>query len=289
MTVFLVLFLSISAWAQQFQYRFDGTFQTEATPNQDVPTIVNYSLHWNETSSEIQGIYQDNYFSDNQPRMVTGSVSGEGRVFNIILPAPIAGVRQLTFTSSQTGASSGTISIKATTKSNIGSVIDDFSGFAIMSLTPGTGSGPDNEEESCSIGFGALTDLCGLYNGLLNELNDPQNRCDIAGRNPRLEFSPDTSFRLILDYIPGIQNLPMHLIGTFLPSPTTNTITVSRRVCNLLPGTTFAPNNCKTMILSGTFSPLGNNVQFSGIYSINDDTSGESCSYSMNLNRESEY
>lgn len=148
------------------------------------------------------------------------------------------------------------------------------------------GGGPTDDTDSCVVGFGSLTKFCGLYNGNFHEIDDPQSRCDFAGRNPRLELSPDTVFRVILDYVPGAQNLPTQNIGSFIPTPVSNTITIGRVECGIIPGTTFPAGACRTLNLNGSFWELAGDVQFNGTYSISDNNTGEHCSYSLFLRRD---
>ena len=283
MTVILFLLLSFSAFAQgQFEYKLDGSF----TSNAETPVIINYSISWNEAGSIISGVYKDNYFSQNIPKVVTGTRSDDGRVFNVIFPAEVGGVKGLRFSSTVTTAMSGSIPMSIQSIDDIGSAVDTDSGFALMSALPGAFDNEFLEEDACTVGFGSLTGFCGLYNGSFGEIADAANRCSLlSGGNTRLELSTDTIFRLHLNYVPGIPNQPIHNIGAFLPTPVTNSINVSSTTCGPLPGTTFEPN-CKEMNLAGSFSEQGANIVFTGTYSIRDQVTGEICSYSMILNRE---
>lgn len=288
MRILLLLFFAFSVHAQSFQYRLEGSFTTVATPDPTSPTIVNYSINWNETSNALQGIYQDNYFTQGQPRTVSGTVTPTARSMNIILPQTVSNVRQLTFVTNATGTTSGSVSMNITTRDNIGSVIDNPSTFALVSTLPGASSGAGDPTQECIVGFGALTGMCGIYNGSFAEIRDSNNRCDLlSAGNPRLEFAPNTAFSLILNYIPGAQNTETHTIGTFLPSPQTNSINISGRNCGDLPATSFITGDCKTMNLNGIFIPTPNgDYSFSGTYTITDEVNAESCAYSLNLTRE---
>lgn len=288
MIVFLCLFFVFSAFSQQqqWQYKLEGSFPTRAAPDPANPAMVNYSLDWNESASEIQGMYRDNYFTNDTPRTVTGTVTTEGRTFTIILPGPVSGVRQLVYTSSQRGAVSGSISMRTVTRDNVGAIVDDHAGFSLMTTTPAAAAAPITEDTPCTLGFGTLTNHCGIFNGLLSEVADTRNRCEVAGRSPRLELGTDMAMRFIFDYVPGVTGLPTHELGSLFPSPTSNTINVTRRECSGLPGTTFEAGNCKTLNLSGTFINQPESLIFIGTYVIADDVNGDNCSYSMNLRRE---
>ena len=282
MTVILFLLLSFSAFAQgQFEYRLEGSF--DGGPGDSV--VINYTISWNETSPTIQGVYQDNYFSQNIPKVVSGTRSDEGRRFTVILPVEVSGVSALRFFTSSENAMSGSIPMEVQTSGEIGNVVNTDTGFALMNSLPSALVDPYTNEDVCTVGFGALTGYCGLYSGNFNEFSDPANRCNIlSGGNTRLELGTDTIFRLYLNYIPGVVNNPIHIIGAFLPTPLTNSINVSSTNCGPLPGTSFLPN-CKDLNLSGSFSLQGANIVFTGTYTIRDQVTGESCSHSMILNR----
>lgn len=287
MIVFLCLFFVFSVFSEeQWQFRLEGSFPTQAAPVPTNPAMVNYYIDWNETSNEIQGMYRDNYFTNDTPRTVTGTVTQEGRTFNIILPGPVSDVRQITYTTPQRGIVSGTISMRTVTRDNVGSTIDDNAGFSLMTTTPAATDVPPSEDDTCTLGFGTLTNYCGLFNGLLSEVSDTRNRCEIAGRSPRLELGTDMAMRIIFDYVPGVTGLPTHELGSLFPSPTSNSINMTRRDCTGLPGTTFEAGNCKTLNLNGTFIKQPESLIFIGTYVITDDVNGDNCSYQMNLRRE---
>ena len=295
MTVILFLLFSLSAFAQQFDFTLDGSFTTKAAPGASTPTTVNYSISWNETSTSIQGIYKDNYFSNGTPQNVSGTIGPDGRSFSVIYPSPVYGVRQLILKSGSGGLVTGTISVRIRTLSSVGGEIDNQTGFALVAAAPqattatGTGTARGPESAQCTVGFGAITRMCGLYRGTINESIDNANQCNLAGTNIRLELGVDSVFRFYPDYVPGLTTNPVHSIGAFLPSPTVPSIMVSRRDCGFLPGTAFPTTDCKTLTLTGTFSTLGPNIQFNGNYSISNDGTGSFCNYSMTLNREVGY
>jgi hypothetical protein len=293
MRVLLLLFFAFSVHAQSFQYRLEGSFTTVATPDPSSPTIVNYSINWNETSDDVQGVYQDNYFTKNIPRTLTGSVTPSGREMNVILPETVNDVRQLSFAMAVTARATGSVSMNITTRNNIGSTIDQPSTFALLTALPNafTGTRPQ-DAGACIVGFGALSGMCGVYNGTFNEARDSNERCNLlANGNPRLEMGTNTSFSFILNYIPGVTTgRQAHTIGTFLPSPQNNSINIAGRNCGDLPGTSFVQGSCKTLNLNGLFTPdNAGNYQFTGTYTISDDGNGDTCAYTMNLRRETSY
>ena len=291
MIVILFLFVSLEAFSQQFKFKFEGSFQTTATPSAINPTMVNYSMNWNESGTEIQGIYQDNYFARNAPQLLTGTISSSGKKFTIIFSESSNGVKQIYFTTPHPESLSGSISLTAFTMDQLGRTVDRWPGFALMTTRLSSDyGGPTNDENACTVGFGALTGFCGIYSGIFSEIIDPQNRCDLlTGNPPRLELSADTVFRIYINYVPGNPNPQLHNIGAFIPSPTSNTINVTRRDCGQLPGTSFSPGNCRTLNLSGLFFDQISEISFVGTYSITDDMNGEFCSYSLSLKREVVY
>lgn len=282
MTVILFLFLALSAFAQEFQHRLEGSFTSNAT-------IVNYTINWNETSTTLQGLYQDNLFAKG-PTTLTGTVGTTGRTFSVILPTETLGVRQIVIQSPTVSTASGSIPLNITTRDNIGRVVEAPNTTAMMSTMQAATEPGVGNDDSCVIGFGALTGFCGLYNGTMNEINDNRDRCNLlAMGNPRLELAADTVFRLYLNYNPSDPNQQLHNIGAFLPSPQSNTINVSSRNCSVMPGTTFVPNNCKTVNLNGIFFNQAGSITFNGTYSIADEVNADACSYTMNLTREVTY
>lgn len=292
MSTFLVLFLgllSFSAFGQQYKHQLEGSFSTSAAIDTIEPVIVNYNINWNETSSSIQGVYRDNYFSKEGPQTVTGTVSTDGRTFNIIFPLAVNEVKSITLSSVQTGSASGSVPITIVTRNDVGAPIDAPNTFALMTTRDlPTDTRPDNS--TCIIGFGALTGFCGLYNGTMREIADTRDRCNLASSgNARFELATDTNFNFYPNYLAGVTDLAVHRIGSFLPSPQNTSINITGRTCEILPATTFIADNCKVMNLSGIFFEQITTVSFTGTYSITDEVNGDTCSYGLNLRKEVPY
>lgn len=281
MTIILFLLLSFSAFAQgQWEYRLEGTFSSEA----EVPATVNYSIFWNEAGPVLSGIYRDNYFTQGTPKVMSGTRSDDGAVFNVILPAEVSGVKAIRLSTTTDTPMSGSIPMSIVLTDDIGGVVDTASTFALMNMMAGA-TAPDDENE-CTVGFGALTGYCGFYAGNIGEIIDNNNRCNItSGGNSRLELAPDMIFRLHLNYIPGVPTTDIHNIGSIVPSPLTPDVNISGTTCGPVAGTTFLPN-CKEMSLSGSFSEQGANLLFTGTYSIRDQVTGETCTHSMVMVRQ---
>jgi hypothetical protein len=290
MTALLVLFLSLFAFAQEFQYGLDGSFMTTAgTGTPGTPTIVNYSVNWNETSTGLQGIYRDNFFSQTGPTIVTGNVSQTGRTMNVILARATNTVKALTLATGPTSEASSSIPVRVTT-SDVGGTIIDSPPQRDALLTSRQTSLTSNGNTNCTIGFGAFTGFCGLYNGIFSEVSDNGNRCDLlTAGNPRLEFGTDTVFKLYLNYVPAGASQVSHTIGSFSASQQSTNVNVNGRYCDALPGTTFPGNDCKTLNLTGSLRGAEDFRQFVGTYTIQDEVTAESCSYNLSLSRELTY
>lgn len=282
MTVILFLLLSFSAFAQgQFEYRLEGTFSSDA----EVPVTVNYSIFWNEAGSVLSGIYRDNYYSQNTPKVMTGTRTDDGAVFNVILPAEVSGVKAIRLSTTTDTPMSGSIPMSIVLTDDIGGTVDTAETFALMNMMPGALDAGD-EEQSCTVGFGALTGHCGFYAGNIAEILDNNNRCNItSGGNTRLEVATDMIFRLHLNFIPGVPSTAIHNIGSIVPSPLTPSVNITGQTCGPLPGTTFLPN-CKEMNIAGSFSEQGANLVFTGTYTIRDQVTGDTCTHTMVLTRQ---
>jgi hypothetical protein len=272
MTALLVFFIGILAWAQPFQYELEGSFKThdEAT--------VNYTLTWNETSEEIQGLYRDNYYVQTGPTIVSGEVSSSGRNMKVILPKEVHDVRSLSFATAHTATASASIPLKVTTRDNVGGLLHDERSFGLLEINF---LDAVNDEDACNIGFGALSGYCGIYSGMMNEYSDEKFNCNLlSSGTPRLEVAADTSVRLL------IPNSPAHDLGALFPSPQTTQINLTRQHCGELYGVSAPSNNCKTLILTGVFIKQGLSITYSGNYSIIDEVTNNMCSYNLTFSRE---
>jgi hypothetical protein len=155
-----------------------------------------------------------------------------------------------------------------------------------MTIVTGLVANSGIDDHSCEIGFGALTKYCGFYGGIFNETLDTGNNCNLHfGANPMMQLSSDTVFTFFLNYLPGVVNQPAHKIGELSSSSLTKSVFVDARECGPLPGTNFLANTCKNLKLSGNFYDQPPSILFVGIYTIRDEISGQTCSYSMNLQR----
>ncbi|WPU65853.1 hypothetical protein [Peredibacter starrii] len=280
---FVVFLLSFPVLAQSYQFKLEGSFSAQR--DTDLPVTVNYTIDWNETSSTIQGVYRDNFYAQKGPQVVSGTVTTNGRSFNTILTEEMEGVKSIVINMQGAGIISGTVPLTLKAQDNLGTVIELANNPGIMTATdrgsPQTGN--------CVIGFGALTGYCGLYSGNFNEVSDNANRCDISSSGQaRIELATNTEFNLYSNYINSINN-DYTTIGIFLPSPQSNNVSITGRECGSIPGTTFITGNCKTLNLSGVFYDQASNITFTGTLNMNDEVTGETCTYSLALTREVVY
>lgn len=280
---FFVFLLSFPVLAQSYQFKLEGSFLAQR--DTEIPVTVNYTIDWNETSSTIQGVYKDNFYAQKGPQVVSGTVTTNGRSFNTILNEEMEGVKSIVINMQGAGIISGTVPITLRAEDNLGTVIELANNPGIMTATdrgnPQTGN--------CVIGFGALTGYCGLYAGNFNEVSDNANRCDISSSGQaRIELATNTEFHLYSNYINAINN-DFTTIGAFLPSPQSNNVSITGRECGPIPGTTFITGNCKTLNLSGVFYDQASNITFTGTLSMNDEVTGETCTYGLALTREVVY
>lgn len=285
MSVFGLFFFSLAALAQNStQFSLQGTYSVSSQSLS--PTPINFSISWNETGNKIEGTYSDNYFSQSSP--VTGSTETFGRTFNIVFPTPTQGIRSILMTTAQTGIINTTIPLTIQTRNPAGVPVDNSS--VNVSMTSQPYSPAASSTNACVLGFGTLTGYCGLYAGTISENHDPANRCNLLGPgSTRLELAIDTRLALFFNYQTTTSGVPVHRLGAIPPSPLNNNLNVSARNCGTLAQTNFSSANCQTMILTGAFLDLGGTRNFTGTYTITDETNKETCTYSMNLNRDIVY
>lgn len=287
MSVVLLLLMAFSVVAQDFQYRAEGSFPTTSGPGTPgTPSSVNYSVSWNETATNLQGLYRDNFFTQAGPSIVTGTVTGTSRSMKVIFPEAVNGVKSISLTSNQKPTANQPIPMKIVTANNEGATIDSPPVDTAL-LTAINDSVRAIDIDNCDAGFGALRGFCGLYDGQMNESADTANRCNLlTAGNPRLELGEDTVVTLFLNYIPGAVNQSSHTIGALPPTPGAPNVNITSRSCVNLPGTTFETGDCHTLNLTGDFAQIaGSTPRFVGTYTITDDVNGESCSYTMSLSR----
>jgi hypothetical protein len=289
MICFLFLLVSSEAWAQlrNYEFRIQGTFNLQATsPN---PRPVNFSLAWLENNeNKILGTYHDDFYDQSAP--VTGTASEQGRLFDVNFPKVKQGVKSIKIVSSDISMDEGGIPLNLTLEGPQGQKLLSTNIVGTMVNTAPEGAVRETTESTgCSIGFGALTGFCGLYQGEFLELEDTSNRCQLNTTGTLVfELSETKNISLYLNYINSVVGLPMHQISE-ISSPPERSLYISGRSCGLLPGTTFFQDSCRRLDLAGVFTQKGDDRGFQGNYTITDEKTNQSCTYSLNLTRELTY
>lgn len=264
----LTYFLTFSLLAQESPNTIRGSF---TIPNETLtPTNVNFTINWNEIGGTIQGQYDDNFFA--RTNNLSGELSADGRRFDIVFDQAEQDIKSLSIFTPITSLNQNQIPVTVTLKDNLGNVITSEN--IVSTLTTSDVAQPS----PCSVGFGVLTNYCGIYSGFINETKDEANRCNILG-NTKMELT--TNGNIILN--------PFHSLGSLPLSPMSPDINIIRRNCGVLAGTTFLTNNCQRQNLKGSFIDNNGIRSFVGSYRIIDETNGESCTYSFSFTREVTY
>lgn len=279
----LLLFFALFSFAQpvdkNFQYTMDGDFQA-TLPGFPVPQTVHFTLLWNETDSTISGQYRDNLFSTGTP--VTGTSGTNGKVFNTSFPIATQKVVKLSITTVATKVDGGTIPLMVFMKDMVDMTVDQYTTSGAVTIR--TDYVPENQ--SCVTGFGEVRGYCGKYKGKLTEIMDSGNFCNLPDYSFLMELSNEARVNLYFYYSDTTIGIPTHALGAFDAIPLGPSISMNERHCGSLTGTNFPTTDCQTLRLSGSFSKLNDKKKFNGTYSIQDDTTKDSCSYSLILEAE---
>jgi hypothetical protein len=283
MKVLLLFLLIYSSFSFAQGYRMTGNFTlfgTTATPIRST-----YTIRWNERDNFIEGRYSDNVLAATAG--VTGTVSGGKRTFQVVFPTPDPrhGVKSLTIETTDLRGMTANASTTVIPK--------DLNGAPIESTITYASIAPDNmaslqaqepvQSSNCSMGFGALTGYCGLYSGNVSEIRDTGNLCQLS--RTRLELATNGDLDFYFNYQGSLREIPRHDFGSLLGGQLSQNINTTVRHCGDLPGTNMNTIGCQTLHLVGSFQDFGNLKNFSGTYDIRDEVTGNTCSFSMNLNR----
>jgi hypothetical protein len=150
----------------------DGTFQGRVP--QDLRQVdVTFTLAWREINGRIEGTYRDNVFTNNTP--VTGTSGMNGRIFSVDFPRVIQGVSAFSITTNMTNLQSGTAPIMIVMMDPSANSLSQYTVSAAVVVF----GAAQAIESNCDIGFGALTEYCGLYAGKIQEVSDTSNRCNL--------------------------------------------------------------------------------------------------------------
>jgi hypothetical protein len=280
----LFLLFSWSAYAQTgiYQYQMDGTFQGRVP--QDLRQVdVTFTLAWREINGRIEGTYRDNVFTNNTA--VTGTTGMNGRIFSVDFPRVIQGVSSLSITTNMTNLQSGTAPTMIVMMDPSANSLSQYNVSAAVVVF----GGAQPIESNCDIGFGALTEYCGLYAGRIQEVSDTSNRCNLPEYGFRLELNTDAKFNLYFYYSDSTVGIPAHGLNSPPTPPLTPEVNITNRHCGTLVGTGFNPENCQALRLEGRFEDNGGLRSFRGTYMMTDEISNENCRYELVLEREKGY
>jgi hypothetical protein len=274
-----ILLVSFEVSARSEFYQLKGEYKLNAS----LDTAIKFLLSWSEENGEIKGTYSDNYFT-NDSKLI-GSVRKEGRVLSVELPEAKRGVKTLTFQTSNKKVDKGIVTIPVSIRAN------DSKGKPLEKSSVKADISPRRmvaqmQEEQCREGFGALAGFCGIYEGLISESVDRQNKCNLLfADSVKLELDPNAQLTLYLGEVEEVFDTPGHLIGRLTMNPGTTRIDIMSRSCRNLPGVDSRNDYCKRLNLTGEFSSIGNNKHFKGEYTIFDEGTKNTCIYSLSMDQ----
>ena len=285
LTLTILCLFSFLASAQtsntpNYQYQLDGTYSATLPGNLNTRN-VRFTMLWNERNSVVSGTYQDDLFTIGSP--VSGTAGITGRVFNVKLPRIIQNVANLSFTTSVSSITGGNLSTMVFMKDQAMATVFQSNTSAIVSIRADY---VEPENSPCDVGFGVLTGYCGLYAGSLTEVSDAANICSLPDYGFRMELGTDANTSLYFYYSDTVPGTPVHKLGAFAQAPLTSSVSVSTRHCGALVGTSYGAGTCQVLTLSGNYTEVGDGRNFQGKYEIKEESSGSSCVYDLNVNRE---
>lgn len=276
----LLLFLAFFSFAQpidkNYQYKMDGSFQA-TLPGDGVPHTVRFTLLWNEKDSAITGHYRDDLFTNGSP--VVGTSGTTGKVFNTSFAKATQNVVKLSLTCVAPKVEGGTIPLMVFMKDRVDMTVDQYTTSGAVTVR--TDYVP--ETQACVNGFGEVKGYCGMYKGSLTEIMDAGNFCSLTDYGFRMELSDEARVNLYFYYSDTTIGIPAHSLGALETVPLAPSISMNEKHCGNLVGTNFPGSSCQTLRLSGSFTKLNDKKRFNGTYSIQDDETKESCSYSLIL------
>ncbi len=287
MKAFLLFLLIFSSHSFAQNFRMTGEFTLFG--NTMNPLRPNFTLAWNENGPMIEGRYSDNVLAANAA--VTGNVINGKRTFSIVFPSPNdRGVKSLLIETSDVRGISPSVPTSIVSRNLNGIPLESTQTFASLNEDT-TNSGMQAQESThCSTGFGALTGFCGLYAGNVAEAMDTGNNCNLIGSGgTRLELATNGELTLYFEYRGTLRVIPRHNFGSLLGTLMSQNLNTTVRHCGSLPDTTMNSVGCQTLHLVGSFQEFGGIKNFTGTYDIRDEVTGNRCSYSLNLGRESIY
>lgn len=277
--LFLLLILVSQAKAQTggHEYQMKGLYSVKASNRP-----VEYTLEWTETQGQIKGEYRDNFFANKAS--VKGSAGERGRSFTVSLPETIHGVRTLHFLTArvlrdQTATTIPVSVISRDSRGNPVSTVNSDAQFVGISMI----AQRQEEEGTCTRGFGELAGFCGIYNGLITEQEDRHESCELLNRAPvNLELSQTGDILLHLGSSPSVVIRPVHEIGRIPTDHGSTRVDVLGRSCRPLLGIGFqGDDECKILNLRGNFVRAGSRQRFLGTYTVTHESTRRSCRYGL--------
>ena len=285
LTLLIMLLVSQLAFSQSksYQYQLDGTYSANL-PGLTSPQAIRFTLLWNERNGSIEGAYGDTFFTSNSP--VTGTAGNTGRVFNIQLPRRIQNVSNIAISSNIANLSGGTLPVQIMMRDVVSQTVDTANISGVVNVRDELDNPPPS---ACDVGFGVLSGYCGLYKGTLSEISDSGNNCNLPDYGFRFELNADARTNIYFYYSNTTIGIPSHALGALPSAPLSAELNLNTRHCGVLVGTNFTADNCQTMNLAGTFIEVGNGRNFRGRYTIIEETTGNTCTYNINVDRETGY
>lgn len=276
-------FCLVYSFSHAQEYRLSGTYLIDKPSK----APVEFSLRWKQQEGQLQGEYSDDRYTEKTKAVGTITT---GNNFSITLPTPNKGVKSITvlgprLEKSDTGR---TVPLTVVTRDIKGNPITtaevnaSFIALTEAQLTQAQEAGPD-----CVANFGELSNICGIYAGMISEESDPTRSCDLTNAPAlRLEIDYLGEVRLHTNEVSEIVATPVHELGRLPANPSSTSIDILNRECRALPQAAFAPDNCKRLNLTGTFSRDEDAWHFVGSYLITDEKTNRSCRYRFSLDQQ---
>lgn len=280
-TIWLILIVMGSgALAQSESYQLKGAWSGQNKGESN----IDFNMDWTEKEGLILGTYRDNYYSDKG--VVKGIVGELGRLFIVTFSRETKGVRTLMLATSELKGKQGStlIPVSGIFRDEKGKPIITASTEANLSAKINEMIAQKQEDRGCQVGFGSLAGFCGVYSGMLTEIDDVKNKCNLLAFNAtKLAFDENGEIGIILGETSELVATPIHRVGRIFSDPETTEVEVMSRTCRQLEGTGFASDDCKRLVLSGMFTMRQDKRHFRGTYSITSEKNNESCSYSISM------
>lgn len=274
-----------SLYAQDYSHTIEGNYPL--TSQSFSPIKIGFTLSWNETGNRVDGVYSDNYFATSAP--VTGTTTNKGRILNVAFAEPTQGIKSINLTMPQIGLFNGQAAVQITTTNAAGVPFD--AGNIVTNMSSRVLNPVNAGARPCIVGFGVFSGFCGQFAGTISEVSDPKNRCNLIGKGiTKLEMAHNTEIKLFQNVENNnLKGRVPHMLGRLPASPLSPNVNMTNRICGLVENTTFPQTGCKVLNLTGAFQEVGDTPNFTGTYSISDESTRATCRYSLNLFRDVAY